>query len=345
MRPTLAPPPLAVALYQEAAHRLGFTTRILDPEFGFLWELEDRRGVRRTICGAKVPINDAAATQISGDKHYGGIVLERAGFRVPSTARCLSPAAFGHGEYAARCGPAPALEFAREQGYPLIVKPNRLSHGRGVQRVTDEASMVAAIETVFAADDIALVQTFATGREFRLDLLDGEFLVGYEREPLVARGDGVRTVAELLAACDPRYGDPVESAVRLAEVERSTLLAERAAGGLGTVLPAGTELDFSGGVMNLNRCATARVIDALPPVWADWCRRVAETMHLRHIGIDLRVASLDANPSEAVILETNSAPLVNQIAHMGHRERAIESLVRVLRALTEPSPLPPLTLG
>lgn len=334
-----------MALYQEAARRLGLTSRVLDPEFGFLWELEDSKGTRRTICGAKVPINDASAAQISGDKHYGGIVLERAGFRAPSTVRCLSPTKFGHGEYASRCGSEPALAFAVERGYPLVVKPNRLSHGRAVQHVTDAATLLNAIDAVFAVDDIALVQTFAAGREFRLDVLDGQFLVGYEREPLVARGDGVHTIAELLAACDSRFGHSQESAVRLAEVERSAVLSENAPDGLATVLPVGSDLDFSGGVLNLNRCATARVIESLTPAWTDWCSRVAGAMHLRHIGIDLRVASLESDPAEAVILETNSAPLVNQIAHMGHRELAIESLVRVLRALTEPSPLPPLGLG
>jgi len=334
---TPARPPFAVALFMEAAERLGLTARIVDPEFGYLWELEWPDGARRTLIGAKTPVNDASAAQICGDKHYCGLVLERTGFGVPETVRCLSPVYFARGEYADRTGPAPGVAFAARAGYPLVVKPNKLSHGRSVRFVESEPELLAAIDEVFERDTIALVQRPATGREFRLDFLDGDFLVGYERAPLVVEGDGRRTLAELLAAIDARFDDAESRDTRRAEIASTEAFGERAAAdpgfGFDAVLAPGERLDFARGVLNLNRCATGRVLASVPEPWLAWARRLGDALSLRLLGVDLRVASLDADPDTATIIEVNSAPLVNQIARMGHHELAVEAQRRVLAAL------------
>lgn len=337
IRPGAAPPPFAVALFMEAAERLGLAARIVDPEFGYLWELAWPDGERRTFIGAKTSINDASAAQICGDKHYCGMVLERAGFRVPETVRCLSPAFFAGGALADRTGPGPGLEFAERAGFPLVVKPNRLSHGRSVAFVESAPELLAAIDEVFERDTLALVQRPAVGREFRLDFLDGEFLVGYERAPLVVQGDGTSTLADLLQAADARFDEADSRDVRRAEIASTAAYLERSRAdanfGFDTVLAPDERVDFARGVLNLNRCATGRVLEQVPEAWLEWARRLGQALHLRLFGVDLRVASLEADPDTATVIEVNSAPLVNQIARMGHRELAVETQRRVLAAL------------
>lgn len=345
--PTAARPPFAVALFMEAAQRLGLAARVVDPEFGYLWELEWPDGHRRTLIGAKTPINDASAAQVCGDKHYASMVLERAGLRVPEAVRCLSPVYFARGEFADRTGPAPGVAFAERAGFPLVVKPNKLSHGRSVRFAWNEAELLAAIDEVFERDTIALVQRPASGREFRLDFLDGEFLVGYERAPLVVEGDGTRTLGELLAAADPRFEAADSRDARRAEIATTEAFTERRAAndefGFDTPLASGERIDFARGVLNLNRCATGRLVETLPAPWLAWAQRVGRALALRLFGIDLRVESLDADPHTATIIEVNSAPLVNQIARMGQHERAVEAQRRVLAALrsNDPTPCPP----
>lgn len=171
--------PEAVRLMEEAALELGLTFRLLDPEGGHLFELSDGR-ITRTFLGGRSPLNDAVASRIADDKYYTELLLRRAGFRVPQSVRCLKPGAFS-AEYAGQTGHSPAQDWVRRHDLPLVVKPNRLSHGRHVQLVYDEQEMVDAILRVWEFDSIALVQTPHAGVDVRLDFLDTDYLVGYTR--------------------------------------------------------------------------------------------------------------------------------------------------------------------
>jgi glutathione synthase/RimK-type ligase-like ATP-grasp enzyme len=325
---TVEPPPLpfAVELALEAAARLGWRTRVIDPEFGYLWELELPDGTRRAIVGSKTPINDGAASQLASDKHYSSMVLAERGVRVPEGVRALSPRHFRGTEYVDRTRLDAVHAFAERRGFPLIVKPNRMSHGRLVRRVDDAAALEAAIAAVWELDRLALVQAVVPGRELRLDLLDGELLAGYERRPHVLEGDGRHSVAELLAAADARFLDPRALARALADGPAPN-----------RVPAAGERLELGDGVHNLNRSATATLIETLPEPWRAWCAEVADALGLRLAGIDLRVDTagdpLGADPRTACVLEVNGTPLLAQLARMGHRELALAAQARILGAL------------
>jgi cyanophycin synthetase len=194
------------------AERLGWRCTCLDPETGWLWRLE--RGERaKLLAGPISSLNDAAAARLAVDKFYTATILRAAGLLVPDAARCLRPDAYlsaagGDDHYASHRGQQPALRFAEQRGYPLIVKPNRGSRGRLVNRVDDRSALLSAIDQVWAIDEVALVQPALPGLDLRVDLLDGELLLAYLRRPLCLRGDGRSTVLELLAAADRRSTNP-----------------------------------------------------------------------------------------------------------------------------------------
>ncbi|MHC4260927.1 MAG: ATP-grasp domain-containing protein [Planctomycetota bacterium] len=322
------PLPFAVELALEAADRLGWPTRVIDPEYGYLWELELPDGTRRALVGMKTPINDGAASQLSSDKHYSGLVLSEHGIRVPDGERALSPRHFAGTGYAERTRLDGVHAFAEARGFPLIVKPNRMSHGRLVRRVSDMRELEEAVRAVWELDRLALIQVVVPGRELRLDLLDGEFLAGYERRPHRLTGDGQRTMRELLIALDSRFA--------------SDLALERAAAdGLEAtrVLERDESVELGNGILNLNRSATGVLIPDLPPRWLAWGRRVADAIGLRLAGIDLRIDCegdpLDADPERAVVIEVNGTPLLTQIARLGHRELALDAQARILSALAD----------
>lgn len=181
--------PEAVQLIQEAASELGWSFRLLDPDGEHLFELSDGR-VTRTFLGGRSPLNDAVSSRLADDKYYTELLLRRAGFRVPESTRCLKPGLYS-AEYKRLVGFQPALDAAERQGFPLVVKPNRLSHGRHVRLVEREHDLKAAVERVWDFDPIALVQTPVSGLDVRLDFLDAEYLVGYTRQPApgTIRGD------------------------------------------------------------------------------------------------------------------------------------------------------------
>lgn len=326
--------PAAVELMFEAARRLGVETRLLDPEHGYLWDFALGDGRRRAVIGSKLPVNDAAADRLAQDKHYTNLVLAAAGYRVPAGVRLLAASHYQQAEYASFLGLAPARDLANRLGFPLIVKPNSLSHGRHVALVDSWNELESAVERVFAWDTIALVQERIEGREFRLDFLGEEYLIGYERRPLEVEGDGRSPLAALIQNVDGRLvRGPILDELRRAAPWRQALgghVADpRSEEALDWVPPPGQRLRLSGTVMNLNRGATAVHLPVIPESWRQWCVQLGRSLGLEHFGLDLRAESLEAAPSSAVVLEVNATPLVLQMAKMGHRETALKAQMAV----------------
>ncbi|MBI4702668.1 MAG: hypothetical protein HY744_16220 [Deltaproteobacteria bacterium] len=334
-QPSLSPSehPAAVALQIEAARRLGLHATTLDPEFGYLFELAGG-GRSITMLGGRSPLNDAVAARIAEDKHYTGLVLARRGFRTPGTERCLRPGYFLAGPCRDRAGTAPARRFAAEHGYPVVVKPNRQSHGREVALVRDLAELEAAIDRIWSIDYIALVQERIAGPDVRLDFLDGEYLLGYERVPLRVRGDGRATLRALLAREDPRYA----GAEIWERAEVDPLWRERVIGrgyDAAGVLAAGVEIDFGADILNLNRWARAALLPEIPADWLEHGCAVGRALGLRHFGIDFKGARPGEDPRAAAVIEVNASPLLQAVYRSGHAEAAIAAQVKVLRAVMD----------
>ena len=317
----------ATSLAAEAAAVLGWATESLD-EYGYLFEIRRPDGARRAMLGGRSALNDSVAARLAGDKHYAALLMARAGLRVPEVARCVSPDHPAVRRSPERAGKAPGHALADRLGFPLVVKPNRLSHGRGVVLVRDRAEMDNAIDAAWALDSIALVQELARGRDFRLDFLDGQYLLGYERLAIAVSGDGQRTVGALIAAVDGRFTEP-ETLLRVPVI--AELMSRR---GLtwDSVLADGETLDLGSPIRNLNAGSTARFLPSIPDGLSQQCLRAAKVIGLRHFGVDLKLAALDADPETASFIEINASPLLLQIARMGHRAEAVAAQVRVLQA-------------
>jgi cyanophycin synthetase len=313
--------PLAVQLCAEAAERLGAQVEVLDPEYGYLFRVSlDGKSV--TLLGGRSPLNDAVAARLCEDKYYTGLLLERAGFNVPKSVRCVDPEYFQLDQFEGRMGIAAGAEFARRQGYPVVVKPNRMSHGRHVELVRNEKELERHVAKIWSFDYIALVQQVVHGIDLRFDFLDGEYLAGYMRRPLVVRGNGQSSIRELLS-----------------DLKGATDASARAVLAAGfdpdTIPRAGEELNLGGQILNLNRCATAELVESLPAEWLDYCRAIGRALNLRHFGVDLRAPAFDADPRLATVLEVNSSPLLVQLYRLGHADLAVEGQVKVLAAILE----------
>lgn len=186
--------PRVIALIKEAAATLDIDVKTLDPEYGLLIELT--RGAECvTLLGGRSPLNDAVAARICEDKYYTGLILGRKGYTTPKTERALKPGHFKSEHYDRRSGIGSGLAFARRTGFPLVVKPNRLSHGRFVSLAANRAELEAAVDTVWRSDYIALVQEWLPGTDVRLNFLDGEYLCGYERRAGSGTDSGILNLA------------------------------------------------------------------------------------------------------------------------------------------------------
>src|SRR5262249_11089950 len=125
------------------------------------------------------------AVEIAQDKELTASLLERAGLPVPRHRRAISA--------------DEAAEFAFDIGFPVVVKPMDLSHGRGVAlNLVDEAAVRDAWGKAYDLSSYVLVEKYAKGNDHRVLVVDGQVVAVAERVPGHVIGDGRRSIEELL---------------------------------------------------------------------------------------------------------------------------------------------------
>jgi cyanophycin synthetase len=110
--------------------------------------------------------------------------------------------------------PDEARALARRIGYPVILKPLNLNHGRGISDRLDTPEALdraweatsALVRDAGAASPRLIVETFAAGRDHRVLVVGGRVVACAERVPAHVVGDGARSVRDLVAEAnrDPR---------------------------------------------------------------------------------------------------------------------------------------------
>jgi glutathione synthase/RimK-type ligase-like ATP-grasp enzyme len=323
MMPDINAVATAVRVWLEAAARMGVERDVLDLD-GRLFELR-RGGERRVLLSGVSPLNTAMAVRLAADKYASVLLLERAGVRVPKTVRCVS-----------RLGDSSAADAGKEHadrvGYPVIVKPNTSTGARGVQVVEDRGRLATTLRETWTIDPIALVQESIDGRDYRLDFLDDAFLIGFERRPLRVRGDGKRSLADLFVEQDPRLADPARRR-RLTEDPRCRDALDKRGWTLSTVLKEGAALSFDGPIQSLAGVSTARLVHSVPEALRALCARIGRELGLRHFGVDLKVETLEGDPSAATVVGVNGSPLLSQTYLLGHKEQVIAAHMRLIEAI------------
>ena len=92
-----------------------------------------------------------------------------------------------------------AVSAAERIGFPVVVKPLNANHGRGVSIELNEAQ---AVSTAFAQarkhSRGVLVESFISGFDHRLLVINGELVAASQRVPGRVVGDGKHTVEELV---------------------------------------------------------------------------------------------------------------------------------------------------
>ena len=94
-----------------------------------------------------------------------------------------------------------AEEAVQRLGWPVVVKPRARDRREGVTvGIANREQLEQALQRVFAlGDSVALVEQQIAGTCHRLYVRDGELMYAAKRLPRTVSGDGVRTVAELVA--------------------------------------------------------------------------------------------------------------------------------------------------
>lgn len=309
--------------FLRAAFDLGMSwTRVVDNVFQVGW------GARsRWLVSSLTDRTPSISAHLARDKTLTASVLRAAGLPVPA-------------HFTART-PDEAAAMAAKLGYPVVVKPVDLDGGIGVAaHLTTEAAVRKAFESARQLSERILVERHVQGRDYRMQVVQGEVLGVLVREPGGVTGDGVRSVRDLveaqnserkLATDDRRFLKPVnfdDEAVAMLEARSMT----------GESVPVAGEFIRLRGAANV---ASGGVpipvpLEIVHPDNFELAVRAVRALRLDLAGVDLLTPDISRSWREAgaAICEVNAQPQMFSTMHkptlsrlMGGQDGRIPTIV------------------
>jgi len=292
-----------------ACAQFGLEFRDSDGGSGLLFSVTSRDRSLHFGAGrcAWYPQNNATAASLATDKYFTAKILGEAGvpvidgqyFFLHDRHHAHRPA--GHERDDARA-------YFASLGASAFVKPLAGSRGDFAQAVHGEAALIRYLDEVATYYDSVLIQPIIEGTEYRVFLLDDEALFCARKAPPFVRGDGTRTLRELLSAHNDALRARGLSPVSPGDGDRS----------LDVVLAAGERRDIPGR-MNLSAGGTM-VLEAPPSEKAVATARAARrALGLRVAAVDL-FAGAGGDPDAITIIEVNSNPSIRLLEQSGRND-------------------------
>jgi cyanophycin synthetase len=220
-----------------------------------------------------------------------------------------------------------AAEAAERIGFPVVVKPLDVSHGRGVTinlRGAEEVRAAFAVANEYTSS--VIVEQMLTGKDYRVLVVNGEVVAVAERVPAHVVGDGTHSIRELIdiVNSDPRRGFGHEKVLtRLRVNHQAELLLERAGYTLDSLLAKG-EVFYLTSTANLSTGGTA--IDRTTEIHyenREMARRAAMVIGLDIAGIDIITPDI-SEPMREIgggIVEVNAGPGMRMHLHPSEGQR------------------------
>lgn len=306
MKPSFLSP-----ILERVARELGCES-IIEPAYRYAGQIVLPDGRRWSFAHGHLDVNTLGAAALAKDKAYAAYFLSQAGFPVPEGE------AFYSAGWARAIGsdrtPAAAVAYARRLGFPVYVKPNGLSEGRGVECIASAAALRRSLRRIVCLDRVYLVQRPVPGHDVRVVVFDGAAPIAYLRRPLAVVGDDISTIDVLLRSRLRQLraaGRPlriVPSDPRITAKLRAFRLRRASVPVRGARVP----------LLDAANCSTggdlADVSDALHPTLRTLAIRAAAALGLRYAGVDLLVDGDLATPAPATVLEVNSSPGIEHYA-------------------------------
>lgn len=299
----------------DEARRRGILVEVVDADGGFLRLTHGGRSIvtRESLS----ELTSAVAVSWCDDKRVTRRLLAKAGLRVPRGR-------------AATSGEADAA-FLAEVG-EVVVKPARGEQGRGITvGVTTADELAAAVARALEHCPDVLLEECCSGEDLRIVVINHDVVAAAVRRPATVVGDGVNTVAELIAAQSRRRAAATggESTIPM---DDTTIAAVRAAGWeLDSVLPPGEQLQVRR-TANLHTGGTIHdVTDRLHPELAAAAIEASRVLDLPVTGLDLLVP--DVGGPEYVIIEANERPGLANHEPQPTAERFVDLLFPTTRSL------------
>lgn len=240
------------------------------------------------------------AVELASDKEETNRILGTLGLPVPAQVLVRTPDA--------------AVAAAARITYPVVVKPFNGNHGRGISiHLTTDAQVRDAFQVAREHSSGVIVESFVTGLDHRMLVINGALVAVSRRQPGNVVGDGRHTIAELVEIVnnDPRRGIGHEKVLTRLELDHQAESLLARAGYSAATVPADGEVVYLRSTGNLSTGGTATdVTDITHPDNAEMAVRAVQAIGLDVGGVDFLTSDIARSYKEVggAIVEINAAP-------------------------------------
>ncbi|HMB93283.1 MAG TPA: cyanophycin synthetase [Rhodothermales bacterium] len=209
-----------------------------------------------------------------------------------------------------------AVRAGRRIGHPVVVKPLNANHGRGVSiNLNSDEEVAAAFEGAqqHGSSRAVLVESFVTGFDHRMLVVNGKLVAVAKRVPGHVVGDGEHTIEALVEVVnnDPRRGIGHEKVLTQLQFDtQAERLMEQAGYTRKTVLPEG-EVFYLRSTANLSTGGTSiDLTDVVHPDNRAMAERAIQAIGLDVGGVDFLTDDITKSYKDigGAIVECNAAP-------------------------------------
>ena len=205
-------------------------------------------------------------------------------------------------------------EVIEDIGYPIVIKPVNGNHGRGI--TTNINNIDEALIAFSAAKEVSrlvIVEKYITGEDFRILVINNQFVAAAKRSPAHVIGDGKSTIQQLIDKVneDPRRGFGHEKVLTKIEVNNLTLEILKENNLTPDSIVKKDEYVKLKNTANLSTGGTAEdVTDMVHPSNIFMAERISKIIDLDICGIDIMADTLTEPISNTggAVLEVNAGP-------------------------------------
>lgn len=242
------------------------------------------------------------ATSLASDKEGTHSLLRDMGLPVPKQAMFSSE--------------DEAVSAVNRMGYPVVIKPLDANHGRGISiNLTTDEQVREAFHTAKeqGRSRFVLAESFVTGYDHRMLVVNGELVAVAKRVPGHVVGDGKLSIAELvdIVNSDPRRGIGHEKVLTRLELDgQAKRLLEAGGYDENTVLKK-DEIFFLRSTANLSTGGTAiDLTDVVHPDNREMAVRAVRAVGLDIGGVDFITDDITLSYKDVggAIVEVNAGP-------------------------------------
>lgn len=310
-------------LIKKLASKIGAEV-LIEPEWGVCGRIKWKSGLFSYFKYNSFDLNHAGSVKIAVDKDYTNFFLKQLGFPVVPNSKTFFSDEWSEiiGVYDRKLDNA--YKYAESIGFPVIVKPNSGSQGKGVFFVSNKDEFYKAGEEIFQYDRIILVQSVVSGVDCRIVVLDDKVISAYTREPFSVIGDGVFDIESLVKNKKEFFKKQGKgNIIDLNDIRISNKL-NRLGLKMSDVLRSGEKVFL---LDNANLSTGGESVDVTREInqdFKDIAINITKGMGLRICGVDIMVnGDITEKPNEYYVLEINSSPGLDHYAKSGEEQKKI----------------------